>query len=153
MDIFIGKSSLLLGRQNKYSPMLLLSANVFYIWTQLLKDSCLWRFTFKIFFSALLPSKKMDSFRTNIFIRLFQVRWHFHSITWDLFPSSPQGDDNLSIVLKHSWFSLLPYALNISLVSSFLHSLYKSQLYYDLNWYNTSVSKIKHFEFHFDFTS
>lgn len=87
----------------------------------------------------------MDFFRTNMFVRLFQVRWHFHSITWDPFPRGPQGHDNLNIVLKHNWFSLVSCVLNVSLVYPFLHSLYKSWLYYDLNWYSTAVFKIKYF--------
>lgn len=97
-----------------------------------------------LFLLYFLP-RKWIFFRTNIFVRLFQVRWHFHSIAWDLFPTSPQGHDNLNIVLKHSWFSLLPHVLNVSLVSPFLPSLYKSWLYYDLNWYSTSIFERKHF--------
>lgn len=92
----------------------------FSVWTQLLKYSCLWRFTLKIFLCS-TSFRENGFFRTNIFISLFQVRWHFHSITQDPFPSSPQGHDNLNIVFKHSWFSLLPCVLNVSLFSPFLH--------------------------------
>lgn len=106
-----------------------------------------------LFLLYFLP-RKWIFFRTNIFVRLFQVRWHFHSVAWDLFPTSPQGHDNLNIVLKHSWFSLLPHVLNVSLVSPFLPSFLVQIL--ALLW----PELIQHFNFwkktfciHFDFTS